>query len=139
MTEPQTLFTPLPFVSSRDRETATQWHENHPRKTIGSDKDQVVSYLRSAYCAVAVPGIERNPTTKAAIGDAPPNIMTDGSRIWVQRLAYWVQEHDYALPVQFLQHVRDRRGVPPDQASVPLEKLGAAWESRSCFWPTAEG
>lgn len=57
--------------------------------------------------------------------------LTDGTFVWPEGLAHYVERHDVKLPDHFLQHVRERQGViAPFRAPKPRFGLydRSAWE-----------
>ena len=127
---------PVPFVSSRERETAVEWCKSSCDHPLGADKEKIVSYLRSGHCVAAVPGIERDCMANNAVIADPPHVRTDGRWLWVQTLAYWVEQYDVELPSEFVVHICQNKFLPPSTSGIKITEANAPWRAdKQFFWP----
>jgi hypothetical protein len=88
------------------------------------DRTEVVKYLCSAPPFIASPGVEGDVLDPSVRVAGPLHILTDGEWAWPAVLAYYVQKYNIGLPQDFLDHIRARNYVPPeeiDYESISLE------------------
>ncbi len=101
----------IPFLKWRDKRFA-KWIEQQKSNFI-DDKPEVLNYLQNAYCVSAVPGFERDPFNSHQAIAIAPNKRTDGTWVWVETIAYWVENYDLKLVPTFLAHIRELDYKPP--------------------------
>ena len=95
-----------------------------------------MSYLRSGHCVAAVPGIERDYLANNSIIADPPNVRTDDKWLWIQTLAYWVEQYDVELPTEFVAHIRRNKFLPPSTSAIKVTETNAPWRAnKQFFWP----
>lgn len=77
------------------------------------DHRAIVKYLNSGMCLIASPGIELDVLAEDGTFSGTYHIMTDGSWIWPQDLAYYVDRYYVRLPEAFLRKMRSNGWVSP--------------------------
>lgn len=82
-------------------------------KLPSCDVDQVVKYLWNAPTLAATGSLANDVLEPSRTGIAPLEVATDGEWAWPRDLAYYVREYNVDLPIDFLESILDRGGVPP--------------------------
>ena len=79
----------------------------------GPDDKAIVEYLNSGKCVIASPGVEIDVLAEDGTLSGTYHIMTDGSWVWPQDLAYYVENYHVMLPEEFLREMRSNDWVSP--------------------------
>jgi hypothetical protein len=93
------------------------------------DPDQlkrVEIYLTQNPICVASPGFVNSAFNSRKIAGTS-SLMTDGVWIWHGTLAFYVIEHDLALPLNFLEYMRHKRYVPANEEEINLREINFPW------------
>lgn len=96
---------------------------HNSQKTLIEDEMEVLKYLQSGVLLAAAPGVEHDilDTSKIIIGSL--NILTDGQWTWPESLCYYLRKYHVALPINFLEHIRNRNYVAPNPDQITLDDL----------------
>jgi hypothetical protein len=87
------------------------------------DVEKVVSYLKGGHVLIDFMDIRDDVFDKSRQIMGGPTTLTDGDWLWREDLAYYVQRHNVALPVDFLELIRQRHYVVPEVDEPTLEEI----------------
>lgn len=77
------------------------------------DQDRVAAYLRAAPKATISPGYEQDVFDPSRTAGTPA-MRTDGTYVWPETLAYYVETYNVAVPDELVSHIRNNGWTPPD-------------------------
>jgi hypothetical protein len=86
------------------------------------DKKRLIDYLRGAPLALATcAGFVKCLLCSRQLELGSHR--SDGTWLWPDDLAHYVEEHEVRLPTNLEQHIRDHHYRAPEQLEVPVEQL----------------
>ena len=98
-----------------------------PIGTLGVfELGKIENYLAKSPICVASPGIVHSVFNRDKIAGTS-SIKTDGIWIWHDTFPYYVREHNVALPLEFLEHIRHHAYTPPREEEVNVEEIIFPW------------
>lgn len=84
------------------------------------DKEEVLSYLQRGLVRLSL--ASRDVDRFAGFENlGPAKLLTDGAWFWPSAFVHYVERYDFAVPADFLEHIRSRRYLPPVRGSVALD------------------
>jgi hypothetical protein len=99
------------------------WIDPEEVKSYGDDLPKILNYLRSATVvvatsAIAFPNIITGQKKMGAVC-----YLTDGTWLWFDDLADYIEQNNVALPRNFYEHIKEQSFIPLDASNVNPDDL----------------
>jgi hypothetical protein len=100
--------------------TGARFAADHPTMADGPERDWVLAYLKAGADLLVTPGALPDVVDPSRGAVVPMSFRTDGSWVWTDTVAYYLEEHGLAPEPGLLHHIRTAAGPPrtPDHATL---------------------
>lgn len=87
------------------------------------DKEKIVGYLKNGYALLFIPGVVMDLFRKDDYIIGAAHVLTDGTWVWPEVIAYYVENYNLQLPNEFIAHLELNNWTLPDENQIDLELI----------------
>ncbi|MGI8306443.1 hypothetical protein [Saccharopolyspora hattusasensis] len=95
---------------------------DHPRMDNEAERGQILDYLRAGTALMITTATLEDVVDPARGAVVPMSFRTDGTWIWPDTIAYYLEHHQLAPDPDLLAHIRDAGLLPPELDTVAIHR-----------------